>query len=160
MVALKRMTNDPTLPGTQPRPMASVSQEDRLLAAAAHLSVFLGFWLLGPIVIYAIKRKESAFVAFHALQAGVAHALFGSFIVLGFIVSVTVCLAIGVAMASPLGLLFAVVPYLAVGAWSVALLGVHAYAAYAAWQGRVWAIPLASGIARRILQADEGAARS
>jgi hypothetical protein len=89
-----------------------------------------------------------------------AHALFASLIFLAFIVSAIVGLVIGVAMASPAGLIFAVLPYLAVGAWSLALLAVHAFAAFAAWEGRIWSIPMAAGIAGRILRADQGAAQS
>lgn len=49
------------------------SQEDRLLAAAAYLSYFTGFWLVVPIVIYVLKRDKSRFVAHHALRAIVLH---------------------------------------------------------------------------------------
>ena len=47
----------------------SDGEGDRLIAAAAHLLPIAGFPILGPLAIYAWKRSESRFVAFHALQA-------------------------------------------------------------------------------------------
>ena len=42
--------------------------EDRTMAMLAHLLlIFTGF--IGPLVIYFVKKDESRFVAFHALQA-------------------------------------------------------------------------------------------
>lgn len=44
------------------------NQDERTLAMLAHLlQVFSGF--LGPLIIYLVKRNQSRFVAFHALQA-------------------------------------------------------------------------------------------
>ena len=44
-------------------------QNDRTLAAITHLSSLVGFGLIVPVVIYFIKRDESAFVAHHAKEA-------------------------------------------------------------------------------------------
>ncbi len=41
----------------------------RLLACAAHLSSVLGPWLVLPLIIYGFQRKQSYFVADHALRA-------------------------------------------------------------------------------------------
>jgi hypothetical protein len=50
-----------------------VSQEERTWGMVAVLSAFAGYivpfaGIVAPIVIYFMKREESAFVAFHALQ--------------------------------------------------------------------------------------------
>lgn len=45
------------------------SQEDRLIAAACHLSSLVGFGVLAPLAIFFVKREQSRFVAQHALQA-------------------------------------------------------------------------------------------
>ena len=43
-------------------------RDDRTMAMLAHLlTIFTGF--IGPLVIYIIKKDQSRFVAFHALQA-------------------------------------------------------------------------------------------
>jgi len=61
------------------------TRDDRSMAMLAHvLSAFSGF--IGPLVIFFVKRRESRFVAFHALQALFWHLLlmvtmFGSIIV-------------------------------------------------------------------------------
>jgi uncharacterized Tic20 family protein len=61
------------------------TQEERTIAMLAHvLSMFAGF--VAPLVIYFVKRRESAFVAFHALQAFIWHlclmiTMFGTFLV-------------------------------------------------------------------------------
>lgn len=61
------------------------THDERTMAMLAHvLSIFAGF--VAPLVIYFVKRRESRFVAFHALQAIFWHltmmiAMFGTFIV-------------------------------------------------------------------------------
>jgi uncharacterized membrane protein len=52
-----------------------ITRDERTTAMLAHvLTIFAGFVAAG--VIYVIKRRESRFVAFHALQAFFWHALF------------------------------------------------------------------------------------
>ncbi|RME23341.1 MAG: DUF4870 domain-containing protein [Deltaproteobacteria bacterium] len=46
------------------------TSEERTLALVAHLLVFIAP-VLGPLVIYLIKKDTSRFVAYHALQATV-----------------------------------------------------------------------------------------
>jgi uncharacterized Tic20 family protein len=137
------------------------SQEDRLLAVCAHLGLLVGFWYVAPIAIYAIKRKESAFVSFHALQAIVAQIVFGAALVVGGI-AFTI-LGVVLAAASHDGAIAAAITVfvlLLLGIASVGLVVVHCIAAYNAWQGRIWSIPLAGGIARTIQGADEGALKA
>ena len=48
----------------------STTSNERGLAMVAHLSVLL-LPILGPILIYVIKKDESKFIAYHAIQATV-----------------------------------------------------------------------------------------
>ncbi|GAB5547905.1 MAG: hypothetical protein SangKO_076650 [Sandaracinaceae bacterium] len=45
------------------------SQDDRVMAAVAHGATFVEGGLIGPLIIYLLKKDESEFVAFHALQS-------------------------------------------------------------------------------------------
>jgi uncharacterized membrane protein len=128
------------------------------MAAVAHLSFFVGFWLIGPIVFYVIKRRESRFVAFHAMQAMVAHVLCAVLGVGGFLFFLV---GMGVAGAAahrePASFgVAALVLLLVLGAFSMGLVLVNAVAAYKAWVGEEWSIPLAGPIARGIMKADVG----
>jgi uncharacterized membrane protein len=148
------------MPDLSPAPPAPPhSQDDRLLAACAHLSFFVGFWLVVPAAIYVAKRKTSRFVAFHALQAAFVQLLFT---VIGTVVAVAFLLLAGTAgvldHAVP-ALAFVLVAIVVAGGSSLTLLVVHALAAYSAWQGHTREIPIAGGLAYRILSADTGAAK-
>jgi uncharacterized Tic20 family protein len=46
------------------------TSDERTLALVAHLSAFL-VPVLGPLVLYLIKKDESQYVAYHAVQAGI-----------------------------------------------------------------------------------------
>ena len=138
---------------------AMPAQDDRLLAVVSHLSFLAGFWLVVPIAVYAIKRKESRFVAFQALQSALLQVLFGGTMTMGAVLSVVLGVFAGLARSPVASVVFTVIPLLCFSGVFLALLGVHAYAAYTAWQGRSWSIPLAGSLARGILGADEGAAK-
>jgi len=45
------------------------SHDERVLAAVSHGVTFFEGGLIGPLIVYLIKRNESDFVAFHALQS-------------------------------------------------------------------------------------------
>lgn len=70
---------------------SDLSSEVRNWAMAAHLSAFLGAWvalaLLGPLVVWLIKRDDHPFIRAHATEA------------LNFNISVLIYLAIGVILA-------------------------------------------------------------
>lgn len=53
---------------TGPNGMEPVSSDDKQMAMLAHLSNIF-FWTFGPLVLYFVKKDQSKFVAFHALQA-------------------------------------------------------------------------------------------
>jgi hypothetical protein len=139
-------------------PAPAPSQDDRLMAAVSHLSFFVGFWLIGPIVFYAIKRHESRFVAFHAMQALVAHVLSAVLAALGAVVFFVGAGVAGVAaQRQPAALVAVLALAVGLGAFYLSLAVVNAVAAYKAWIGELWSIPLAGRIARGIIGADDGA---
>jgi uncharacterized Tic20 family protein len=142
-------------------PVATMpSQEDRLLAVVSHIAFLAGFWLVVPVIVYVVKRKESRFVAFQALQSAVLQVMFGVTITVGAVAWIVLGLFAGLSRSPQAGLLVTVVPALAMGAAFLTLLGIHFYAAFAAWQGRSWTLPFAGGIARAIMGADDGAAKT
>ncbi len=146
-----------------PPPVAPAApvQEQRLLAAAAHLSFLTGFWFVAPIVIYALKRRESRFVAFHAMQAAVLHAFFLAGYMLVFVMFLgTMFAAFGAGGGQPVFPFLMFGPMLGMTMGFLVLFGVHAFAAYRAWEGNTWSIPVVGAIARRIVDADSGAARA
>lgn len=68
----------PPAPPTEPRPgpdpgPGGLDGETRGWAVAAHLSAFVGAWVLvgflGPLVVYLLGRDRHAFVAHHAREA-------------------------------------------------------------------------------------------
>jgi len=57
-----------------PGALAEISQDERTLALLAHLSVLV-LAIIGPLIIFLVKKDESEYVAFHALQALVYQAV-------------------------------------------------------------------------------------
>ena len=68
------------MPGAEAPPLppdlqaANVSKDERTWAMVAHLAALAGFMIpfgniLGPLVVWLVKREESAFVAYHAKQS-------------------------------------------------------------------------------------------
>lgn len=50
-------------------PDQRVSSDERMWATAAHALSFIEGGILGPLVLYLIKKETSPFVAFHSLQS-------------------------------------------------------------------------------------------
>ena len=48
---------------------APVSQDEKMMAAVAHGLTFFEGGLFGTLILYFVKKDESDFVAFHALQS-------------------------------------------------------------------------------------------
>lgn len=94
------------------------SSSDRLAAAIAHGGTAFA-WFLAPLVVYLIKRNDSRWASYHALQA-----LLWS--LLGTVVSLATC-----GLAIPV------------------FLGFHIYAAYKVFIGEDYAYPLVGDIARQ-----------
>jgi uncharacterized membrane protein len=57
-------------------PRGAPAQEEKVLAALAHVSIFFLPVIL-PVVLYVACKDRSTFVKFHALQAAVFHAIAG-----------------------------------------------------------------------------------
>lgn len=51
---------------TTPSPLSS---SDKLLIVLCHLSLFIGFALIFPLIVFLIKNQESELVAAHAKEA-------------------------------------------------------------------------------------------
>jgi hypothetical protein len=62
------MTNPPTWDAPPPGWGGQPQSEDTVWAVLAHLSIFV-FALLGPLVIYLVKRDTSPFTRYHAAEA-------------------------------------------------------------------------------------------
>ena len=148
------MVAQPPLP-TAP-PTTTLTQDDRALAGLAHASLFIGFPLIAPIAIYAIKKDSSRFVAFHALQAAIAHVALVPLVIFGYVVSFA--LSFGSAFAfgpnsvlGPIALVFVWIIALVTPVLVVSIISI--YAAYRAFMGHGYRIPIASRIALSILDA-------
>jgi len=57
------------------------------MALVAHALTFLEGGIVGPLILYFIKRKDSPFVAFHALQS----VYFGLLFLVAFFVTLVTC---------------------------------------------------------------------
>ena len=51
------------------QPLGQPSQEGRTVAAIAHGLTFVEGGLIGPLIVYLLKKDEDDFIAFHALQS-------------------------------------------------------------------------------------------
>lgn len=61
---------------------SATTQDDKTMAMLSYiLGIFTGF--LGPLILWLVKKDQSKFVAFHALQALILHAV----VVVGYILS-------------------------------------------------------------------------
>lgn len=79
------------------------NQDDRLLSAAAYLSVLLGFWFIAPIAIFILKRDKSRFVAHHALRALALHILWSVVSVAGGVMFMVLGIVAAAALSGPHG---------------------------------------------------------
>lgn len=106
-----------------PMTVTTPSSNDRLAAVIAHAGTWVS-WFVAPLLVYVLKRGESRYVEFHALQA-----LLWS--VFGTIVSTLTCgLAIPVFM------------------------GFHLWAAWKTLQNEEYEYPIVGDFARGWLSAD------
>ena len=69
---------------TAPIPPIQLTQDEKAYAGLAH-ALMISTWWIGPLVIYLI-RKDSRFVAFHAMQALLWQIIFTILYFLGFAV--------------------------------------------------------------------------
>ncbi len=104
--------------GIPPFNASGISQEDKTMAMLSYvLGIFTGF--LGPLVLWLIKKDQSKFVAFHALQALLLHAV----VTIGYILSSVLIVVLVGFITGPLfgllGLVFSILAGLAAnkGEW-------------------------------------------
>ena len=129
------------------------SREEQDLAALAHaLQIFSGF--LGPLVIYLLKRN-SRFVAFHALQAIfwqlllMVAALMSALLVLGFVFMSLSSQGSGAGQPSPFFLVLPILWLFAMGGSVMSLVLAIVYA-LKAMRGQWAQYPLVGGWAKRV----------
>jgi uncharacterized Tic20 family protein len=138
-----------------PAPAAqTISQDDRLLAGCCHISLFVGFPVIAPLVIYALKKDTSRFVAFHALQAAIAHLSVIPLMIAGYILAIAFTLGMGTVMGEQSLFL----PFGFMGAWVVGfcfpwllIAAISLYAGVRAFSGQGYRIPLVARIVLRIM---------
>jgi len=135
-------------------PDRAASSDERVLAGAAHLAIFGGFWLLAPLAIFFYKRKDSPFVAFHALQATLL-ALAIVPITLGAWMLAIVAQIAGVVFLGEVGAsyLFVALFFGCSLAPMLLVLSIGLVAAVRAFRGSTWSIPLVGRFALGILAA-------
>jgi len=127
-----------------------------MVAAAAYLSWFLGMYLVVPVGIFFWARDRSRFVTFHAIQATIlALMMAGAAGVasVGYLLVVMVAAMIGAAVAAELAFLLAGVGFVLLVVVLPALAA--CYAAWCAFHGDRWRIPLIGRLADRALRASD-----
>ncbi len=98
-----------------PYEASGISQDDKMMAMLAHLlAIVTGF--IGPLIIWLIKKDQSKFVAFHAMQALFFHLALN---VVMFVLGITIILALAAPLVWIAGIVFAVIAGLAAnrGEW-------------------------------------------
>lgn len=118
------------------RKQSGVTSEERTLAALGHGLTFVEGGIIGPLVLYIVKRDESPFVAFHTLQS----LYFG----LGFLIVIMICFAIMfVTLGFAVLLLFPFLMFL-----SLAYMVFEIIATIKAYNGEWYQLPIAGAMAR------------
>jgi len=79
---------------------AEPNSEEKMFALVAHLAIFF-FPVLVPLALYLIKKDESKYVAYHAMQAIVWQ-------LVAWIIGGTLCLGIGTVVGWVFGVLWAI----------------------------------------------------
>lgn len=67
---------------------SSITSDERTLAIVAHLLSFIEGGIIGPLIIYLVKKDSSRFVAFHALQS----LYFGLLFIGVFLITLITCI--------------------------------------------------------------------
>ncbi len=134
---------------------ASPSSEERVLAAASHLLLFMGVWVIGPLVIYFWQKDRSRFVAFHAVQATltalamIAVSMLG---LVGYLVFVVAGVALGAAGAPVAAGIVMVAAVVAVMLLALLPSLLALWAAWRAYHGERYAIPIIGRVAGRLIE--------
>jgi uncharacterized Tic20 family protein len=148
------MVQQAPAPAPSPAAQPAISQDDRMLAGCCHASMFVGFPVIGPLMVYAFKKDSSRFVAFHALQAAITHVSIVPLMIAGYVFGLAVTLGVGAALGEN-SLFF---PFGIMGTWGIGfcfpwllVMGISLYAAFRAFSGHAYRIPIVAGIVDRIL---------
>jgi uncharacterized membrane protein len=135
------------------------TKEECLLACVAHLALFGGFWLLGPLALYYWKHKESRFIAFHAVQAILLSLVMLAFGILGMLVLFVLVLGLAAAAHAAFGKGAAgpaVMLGYALGLLIMALPAILAIVGgVRAFRGQWWSMPIIGGLAKTWLDKNE-----
>jgi uncharacterized Tic20 family protein len=139
------------------QPQVPSTQEDRVIAGACHLAPFVGFPVVAPFAVY-FWKKDNRYVAFHALQAAIFHLVGIPLVVGGYIVGVVGSLFLGiVGEQARLGVGAAIgaggVLLVSIAAPALVLLTITIFAAFRAFTGVPYKIPLIGAFVDRILDA-------
>jgi uncharacterized Tic20 family protein len=136
------------------------TSDEKLLAAIAHGSIFIGVGLVAPLLIYILQREKSAWVGFHSLQALFYH--LGAAI-LGIIVGCCATVAfipVGIVGDSRSGAGIAILlTFVIIGLIGLVFLLYFALSLVALVQilrGRDFSYPVAGALARRFITPSAG----
>jgi uncharacterized protein len=143
----------PAAPQAEPT-AGSPNDEERVLAGLSHVALFVGLPVVGPVAIYFIKREQSRFVAFHALQATFLALAAVPAVIVSWVFTIVLELALLSSMRA--GALDLLVPLSTLGCFGLPLLVIALTAVTAgvsAFQGRTWKIPVVGSFAEGILNA-------
>jgi uncharacterized Tic20 family protein len=138
----------------QPPATPTISQDDRVFAGCCHIAMFFGFPVVGPLVVYAIKKDTSRFVAFHALQATITHLSVIPLMMLGYVFGFAFTLGMDAAL-DPRSMFL---PFGMIGIWGLGfcmpwlvVTAISIYAAYRAFSGDSYRIPIVGRVVDRIM---------
>ena len=138
--------------------MDAPSKEECLLACVAHLALFGGFWLIGPLAIYFWKGKASRFLAFHSVQAILLSLLmvaFGAFGAIAMLVLAFGFAALGAAIHPAAAAAGMIAGYLLGGLLIFLPTILAIVGGVRAFKGQWWSMPIIGGLARRWLERPE-----
>ncbi len=135
---------------------ARLTQEEKLLAAGSYVAWVMGFWLIGPIVIYALYREKSRYVAFHAIQSIIVSVCLTLLVPLLLIGGLVVVFLVTAATGDT-GPLSAVMMFLLYALCILAALVPMVFMVIGAWRafnGQRWRFPIAWRLAKRFTKDD------
>jgi uncharacterized Tic20 family protein len=132
------------------------SKEERVLAGIAHLALYGGFWLIAPIGLYFYKKKDSPFVAFHAVQACLLQVAAVPLGIAGLVLGLAGAAVLGgVGVSNRSEILAGIAPLSVIGGATLPgllILFVSTVAGVRALRGREWMIPGIGRLAKSLIE--------
>ncbi|MEZ5385652.1 MAG: DUF4870 domain-containing protein [Prosthecobacter sp.] len=88
---------------TPPPPPPTASQDDKTLGIVMHILCLIGFPILGPLIIWLIKKNESAYLDAQGrelLNFQITYLIYAlvSFLLIIFLISIPLLFVVGIAM--------------------------------------------------------------